>query len=67
MMPDVATYTTWARAFGIRKSRPVVVYDNSQGWFANRGAFMIRAFGHPNVRVLDGGLTKWKACGYEVV
>lgn len=27
---------------------------------------MFRAFGHDNVWVLDGGLPKWHASGYEV-
>ena len=28
---------------------------------------MLKAFGHPDVRILDGGLQKWKAAGYPVL
>jgi thiosulfate/3-mercaptopyruvate sulfurtransferase len=27
---------------------------------------MLKAFGHPDVRILDGGLQKWKAGGHPV-
>jgi 3-mercaptopyruvate sulfurtransferase SseA len=28
---------------------------------------MLKTFGHPDVRILDGGLQKWKAAGYPVL
>jgi len=55
-----------ARTYDIRKSLPVVVYDCQAGWFSHRAAFMLKSFGHPNVRVLDGGFKKWTAEGGEV-
>ena len=55
-----------AKSLDIRKSHTVVVYDGQQGAFACRGAFMLKAFGHPDVRILDGGLAKWKKEGKEV-
>ena len=56
-----------AKHYDIRKSVPVVIYDCQAGWFAHRACFMIKSFGHPNVRVLDGGFWKWKADGGETV
>jgi thiosulfate/3-mercaptopyruvate sulfurtransferase len=47
-------------------SVPVVVYDCADGKWANRASFMIQSFGHANVRILDGGMSKWKADGGEV-
>ena len=47
----------------IRKSQTVVVYDTARGFFASRAVFMLKAFGHPRVYLLDGGLTKWTAEG----
>ena len=47
------------KALDVRKSQTVVVYDKAKGWFATRGAFMLRIYGHPKVYVLDGGYAKW--------
>ena len=47
----------------IRKSQTVVIYDTARGFFASRAVFMLKAFGHPRVYLLDGGLTKWTAEG----
>ena len=66
-MPSADYFCMVAKAMDIRKTHTVVVYDCQKGWFANRGAFMLKAFGHPDVRVLDGGLCKWKAESKEVV
>ena len=47
------------KALNVSKAHTVVVYETGQGWFANRAAFMFRAMGHPNVKVLDGQFAKW--------
>ena len=67
MMPGQDYFIMIAKALDIRKSHTVVVYDCQKGWFANRGAFMLKTFGHPDVHVLDGGLQKWKAEGKPVL
>jgi thiosulfate/3-mercaptopyruvate sulfurtransferase len=66
MMPSRDYFVMIAKSLDIRKSHTVVVYDGQQGAFACRGAFMLKAFGHPDVRILDGGLAKWKKEGKEV-
>ena len=66
MMPSRDYFVLLAKSLDIRKSQTVVVYDGQQGAFACRGAFMLKAFGHPDVRILDGGLAKWKKEGKEV-
>ena len=46
-------------ALGISNGDTVVAY-NSGGWVAApRAWWMFLSFGHPNVKVLDGGLKKW--------
>ena len=45
--------------YGIGPETPVVVYDNGAFNSAPRLWWMLRAFGHTNVGVLDGGLASW--------
>ena len=44
---------------GINESRPVVVYEDSSGMRAARVFWFLEYFGHPDVRVLDGGFSAW--------
>jgi thiosulfate/3-mercaptopyruvate sulfurtransferase len=63
MFPDAAQFGRDMGALGVSGSDTVVVYDNG-GWLAApRAWWMLLAFGHGDVRVLDGGLKKWRAEG----
>lgn len=63
MFPDEAGFAKGAGALGISNEDIVVIYD-AGGWVAApRAWWMFLAFGHANVRVLDGGLQKWRAEG----
>lgn len=44
---------------GIGNGTDVVVYDDSQGLFASRVWWSLRAYGLSSVRVLDGGFPTW--------
>jgi thiosulfate/3-mercaptopyruvate sulfurtransferase len=48
---------------GVVPERPVVVYDDTSGLRAARLFWFLAFLGHPNVRVLDGGLNAWVAAG----
>ena len=62
-MPQVETFTAAMRSAGVTTTRAVVAYDD---WFclpASRVWWMLRHFGFPRVRVLDGGMAAWTAAG----
>lgn len=66
MFPDEAGFAGGIGALGISNADTVVVYD-AGGWVAApRAWWMFMAFGHGDVRVLDGGLQKWRAEGRPV-
>ena len=44
---------------GIDENKKIVFYDDVSGMLASRGVWMCLYFSHPDVQLLDGGLTKW--------
>ena len=46
---------------GVSADRPVVVYETDSGIRAARAFWFLELFGHPNVRLLDGGVRAWEA------
>ena len=60
--PAAKHFERAAQAHGIDNDTAVVVYDTGIGTWASRLWWLFRSFGF-EVRVLDGGLTKWRAEG----
>jgi thiosulfate/3-mercaptopyruvate sulfurtransferase len=48
---------------GVEAQTPVVVYDEQSGMRAARGFWFLEYFGHPSVRMLDGGFGAWQRAG----
>lgn len=66
MMPDDELFTREAQALGLHPHSVIVVYDRSGLFSAARAWWMLRAMGHQQVAVLNGGLPAWQAAGYRV-
>ena len=45
---------------GVSNKKNVVFYDDISGMLAARGVWLLTCLSHPNVFMLDGGLTQWK-------
>ncbi|MBP2706581.1 sulfurtransferase [Microbispora sp. RL4-1S] len=65
-LPSPESFQEAMRRLGVSGSRPVVVYDDADSTAAARAWWTLRYFGHPGVRVLDGGLRAWLRAGLPV-
>lgn len=65
--PDADAFTTKLGRWGISPRHQVVAYDGGNGGLAAaRFWFLMRALGHRDVAVLDGGLARWKELGLRM-
>jgi thiosulfate/3-mercaptopyruvate sulfurtransferase len=62
-LPDTAAFESAMRSAGVRADSVVVVYDEADATIAARAWWMLRYYGHGQVRVLDGGYRAWTAAG----
>jgi thiosulfate/3-mercaptopyruvate sulfurtransferase len=46
---------------GIARDDTVVIYGDNSNWWAAYALWVFKLFGHPDVRLLDGGRQKWVA------
>jgi len=51
---------------GISRDTTVVIYGDRNNWWATYALWVFSLFGHPDVRILDGGRAKWVAEGREM-
>ena len=63
MIPSPELFARKMEQLGIGDDDRVIVYDSAGLSSAGRAWWMLRLFGHHNVALLDGGLSKWKAEG----
>ena len=51
---------------GITTDSTIVLYGDSNNWFAAWAFWQLKIYGHADVRIMDGGRTKWLAEGREL-
>ncbi|HEX6539259.1 MAG TPA: sulfurtransferase [Candidatus Dormibacteraeota bacterium] len=65
-LPGASEFGRAMRAHGVRRDRGVVVYDAGNAMAAARAWWVLRYFGHADVRVLNGGFAAWLGEGRPV-
>jgi len=66
-LPDIDAFAATLGRWGVTPSSRVIAYDDQNG--ANAAArlwWMLRALGHRDVRVVDGGLAALRAAGFAM-
>ena len=66
ILPPAPKFASHMRRLGLGDGNFIVVYDGAGIYSAPRGWWMLRAMGHEEVAVLDGGLPKWKREGRPI-
>jgi len=66
MYPSAEQFGRDVGGLGVSNADTVVVYDSGSWVAAPRAWWMFLSYGHSNVRILNGGLKKWKAEGRKV-
>jgi thiosulfate/3-mercaptopyruvate sulfurtransferase len=51
---------------GIARDTTVVIYGDNNNWFAAWALWQMKIYGHPDVRLMNGGRKKWLAEGREL-
>jgi thiosulfate/3-mercaptopyruvate sulfurtransferase len=62
-LPDWRQFAERLGQWGVRPATQVVVYDQHHGSYAARLWWMLRALGHENAALLDGGWSAWLRAG----
>jgi len=60
---DRAHFEQLLSAKGIANDTTVVLYGDKNNWWATYAFWVFKLFGHPDVRLLNGGRAKWVADG----
>ncbi len=63
---DGAAFAALASAKGISRDDTIVFYGDNFNWWAAYALWVFSLFGHPDVRLLNGGRAKWIAEGRPI-
>src|SRR5450432_3236664 len=64
---DKAGFAALLSQRGISNDDTVVLYGGNNNWFAAYAYWYFKLYGHPDVRLLDGGRKKWELDSRELV
>jgi len=62
-MPDPVVFARRMGELGFGNEHAIVIHDARSGQFGARLWAMLDRLGHPNVRMLDGGIAAWQQAG----
>lgn len=62
-IPDKTAMEMLLSRTGVANDTTVVVYGDLHNWYATFAFWLLRIYGHDDVRVMDGGRKKWLAEG----
>lgn len=65
-LPGPEAFAAFLNAHGVTPETQLVAYDDVGGQYAARLWWLARWIGLTHAAVLDGGLPKWRACGYAL-
>jgi thiosulfate/3-mercaptopyruvate sulfurtransferase len=63
MLAPAAKFASRMRKLGLGDGNLIVIYDSAGLYSSPRAWWMLRAMGHVDVVILDGGLPKWRSEG----
>lgn len=59
-------FATLMTSKGIGRDDTVVIYGDKSNWWATYAFWVFKLFGHPDVRILDGGRAHWIEAGGDL-
>jgi thiosulfate/3-mercaptopyruvate sulfurtransferase len=62
-LPDADQLQSLLRRSGIKDDTTIILYGDNNNWFAAYALWLLKYYGHDDVRLLNGGRAKWLAEG----
>lgn len=66
-IPDKTAFEQLLSQSGIANDTTVILYGDNNNWFATYAFWLLKIYGHKDVRMIDGGRKKWLDEGRELV
>jgi len=63
-LPDPSMFISKMQQSGVNHNSLIIAYDDNRLAGAARLWWLLRLYGHTRIKVLDGGISAWKAAGF---